>query len=174
MFYKGPQKLKGFTMLELLVVIFIITIGIMAIYAAVQYPLIYTTNSVQRFSAAYLAQEGIELVRNIRDANVLNIREWKTGLTGCVSGCEIDYLLGVLTPWVNPGQFLRVDNANGYSYSSANNTKFKRKITITTGADPDGKEILIVSVLVQWNDRVGPSQFEAKENLYQWWPPPPP
>lgn len=164
-------------MLELIVVVFIITVGVMAIYAAVQYPLIYTTNSIQRLSAAYLAQEGIELVRNIRDENVLNNRSWKTGLAGgvpdCSAGCETDYLSGALTPWANPGRFLKVDNANGYSYSSTSNTKFKRKITIAEGLDPApaSKPILIVTVSVQWTDRVGPNTFEAKENLYEWWPP---
>ena len=66
---------KGFTLIEVLAATFIITIGAGASFALVQRTVGFTTNAAFQFEASYLAQEGMEIVRNIRDANFLKIHK---------------------------------------------------------------------------------------------------
>jgi len=69
---KEKESLTGFTILELIVAIFVMTVGVLGAYAVVQQIIVYNSISSSRLTAAYLAQEGIELVRNIRDTNWLD------------------------------------------------------------------------------------------------------
>ncbi len=81
--FKILNKNKGFTILEVLVAIFIITTGGLAAYAMVQQIIFSTLSSSYRLTAAYLAKEGIETVRNNRDTNWLQgARNWYNGLIG--------------------------------------------------------------------------------------------
>jgi len=71
----------GFTILELMTAIVVISIGVLGAYSVVQQIFSYTSISSYRLTAAYLAQEQIEIVRNARDVNWLeNDPEWKEGL----------------------------------------------------------------------------------------------
>ncbi|MFH1036582.1 MAG: prepilin-type N-terminal cleavage/methylation domain-containing protein [Patescibacteria group bacterium] len=177
------KKSAGFTILEVIAAIFIISIGIVALINVI--PSLSSGMSINssRFTAAYLAQEGIEIVRNIRDGNLLEAYNrgdstpWDEGLTNCGSGCEIDYhCVTVENPdttdpaghncfgiYGTEGHFLKIDSANFYNYFSGNDTKYKRKITIT-GEVNDA----IVSVLILWEDRGKNYQFSVQEKLYQW------
>ena len=158
---------RGFTLMEVLVAIFLITVGVLGAMALVNQTTTFTQGTSSRLVAAYLAQEGIEIVRNIRDSNFLKIHKgeagvnWDTGLTGCTGGCEADYNDSVL---ISADRYLKID-AGFYNYDSGLDTPFKRKITIT----PDGSDILKVSVEVSWQERGRAHQVTAQENLYQWW-----
>jgi len=164
---------SGFTLIECLVAIFLITLGVGGAMAVVNQTTAFTQVASSRLVAAYLAQEGIEIVKNIRDTNFLKIHKgvtginWDTGLTGCAGGCEADYTMTQnLDSWADPGRYLNIDGSGFYSYLVSNNpTKFKRKITIT----PDGTDILKVRVSVSWQERGGTHQVIAQENLYKWW-----
>ena len=72
---------KGFTILEVLVTMLVITIGGLAAYAMVQQIVFSTFASSYRLTAAYLAKEGIEIVRNTRDTNWLEQENWNNGLS---------------------------------------------------------------------------------------------
>ena len=81
--FKILNKNKGFTILEVLVAILIITTGGLAAYAMVQQIIFSTLSSSYRLTAAYLAKEGIETVRNNRDTNWLQgAPNWYNGLIG--------------------------------------------------------------------------------------------
>ena len=62
-------KTKGFTILEVLVAIFVITIGVISAFNVVQNINIFSRVNSSRLTATYLAQEGVELIRNRRDSN---------------------------------------------------------------------------------------------------------
>lgn len=59
-------------MLEVIVAMFVITTGVLGAFAVVQQIISYTIQSGSRLTAAYLAKEGIENVRNMRDNNWLD------------------------------------------------------------------------------------------------------
>lgn len=152
---------KGFTLLEVIIAIFILTVGIAGAYTLITQTISSAAISEERLIAAYLAQEGIEIGRNIRDGNWLEGATWNTGLTGCSTGCEADFDDSSLV--ASASRYLKIDGGF-YNYDSGTNTKFKRKITII----PEGTDILKVSVLVEWQERGRTHQLSAQENLYNW------
>jgi len=155
---------KGFTILEVIVAIFVITAGIVGVSGLITQTIGSVTISSQKLVAAYLAQEGIEIVRNIRDTNWLEEAAWDDGLG--VGYWEGDYDdTQNLTSWVDPGNFLNIDVSGFYSYSAGTQTKFKRKITIGSGPILDS---LNVKVEVLWKEKGETYQVEAQENLYDW------
>lgn len=159
------KRNKGFTLLEVILAIFVIMVGISGALGVIQQGISYTQLSSSRLTADYLAQEGIEIVRNIRDTNWL---EWRTNqdilwLDGIPLGdWEADYKTQNLTQSY-AGTYLNIDNSGFYSYSSGSLTKFKRKITIVKDTD-----ILKISVQVEWQERGRDNQVTVQENLYNW------
>jgi prepilin-type N-terminal cleavage/methylation domain-containing protein len=176
------MKKNGFTLIELVIAIFILVVAIIGVYNAFSIIVVMTTDSSSRFTAAYLAQDGMEIIRNIRDNNWVLDQPWKTGLTGCEAGCEADYKTGTsqeITPlreYPEGGNYLRINDNNGfYSYDETGEyatTKFKRKITIEE--DPMNEDTLYVSVEVTWNEKGEEgcdygNCIEVEEKLYDWY-----
>ncbi len=150
---------EGFTLLETLAAIFVITVAIVGIFGLITRLTATAAYLSSRLTAAYLAQEGVEIVRNIRDSNWLAFRSWDTGLTGCFNGCEADHNDPFLAPWVGNGRHLLLNGQGFYSYDAGSETKFRRKITVRPNGD-----VLDVLVKVMWDAR----QFTVRERLYRW------
>lgn len=156
---------RGFTLLEMIIVIFVILVGLIGPLSLITQTVNLTTDSSSRLIAAYLGQEGIEIVRNIRDGNWLEQRTatttpWNDGLAA--GDWEADYNDNSLISYA--GRNLRI-NGGLYNYDLVGTeTKFKRKITIT----PEGDDILKVSIQIQWEDRGRNYQMTVQENLYNW------
>ncbi|MCX6723320.1 MAG: prepilin-type N-terminal cleavage/methylation domain-containing protein [Candidatus Staskawiczbacteria bacterium] len=165
---------KGFTLIELIISIFILSIAIVGIFTAFSIIVILTSDTVNQLTGTYLAQEGIEIVRNIRDTNWLKMDanvgaatgtySWDDWLTGCeVAGCEVDYTTtgsGSTVVLHQTGDYLRINpittGGNGfYNYTTGTDTKFQRKIIITPIEDVDGKDdhIMKVKVEVSWDKK---------------------
>lgn len=177
---KIKNSQKGFTLVELVISIFVLVVGVIGVYNALSVAIIYTGDISSRLTAAYLAQEGIEIIRNIRDNNWLKIDagepiNWDDGLSNCYApvGCEADYKTGTaeevsgLTPF-SGGNNLNLSDNGFYSYDSTGSfspTKFKRKITITVQT-PDS---MLVNVLVTWEEKEDTLNFEAEEYIYNWY-----
>jgi len=172
------KKSKGFTIIELMVAIVVLSFGIMGAYGAFL-PFINATYAIsQKFTGVYLAQEGLEIVRNIRDTNFKKSTKdgstkWSGGLLECELGCQLDYKTGTLAEAppntlkaYDPSEFLKINGDGFYGYDSGANTRFKRKITI----DPQlGSDILKVSVIVTWDYNNKPFSFETIGYLYNWY-----
>ncbi len=139
MSYQILKNHFGFTIIELLVAISIFLGGILAIYAIVQQPLYYTSFFMSKFTAFYLAQEGIEETRNIRDSNWINRRTWDTGLLPDSS-----------TDWM---QFTR-------------NIQIRCLISGAPLPCPDEPKKVVVTV--QWDERGKSEHITVQENLYNW------
>lgn len=162
---------RGFTLLEVIIAVFLIIVGISGAFLLITKTLGQMAASSSQLVAAYLTQEGIEIVRNIRDTNWLeqidHTNDWNEGLTGCSAGCTADY---TYTASEDPNllaipadNFLNIDGNGFYSYSAGTADKFKRKITIDTSTD-----ILEVKVEVTWEEKGKSYQYFAQENLYNW------
>lgn len=158
---------KGFTIIESIVAIFFLTIGIIGISTLISSffnPLSFTSN---RLVAAYLAQEGIEIIRNIRDTNLLEEENWDNGL---ISGnWEVDYTeIQQLKYCSHPCEshnlsYLKIDDNGFYSYREGTQSKFKRLINLQKSGD-----ILEVKVTVFWQEKGRSYQLTAQENFYNW------
>lgn len=154
---------KGFTLIETVVAIFILTTGTMGAFSIIQKTVTFISVSSSQLIASYLAQEGVEIVRNFRDSNYLQGLVWDNGLAGCAAGCEVDYNDPALLPWTDPGRFLKVGSGLLYNYDIGNDTFYKRKITITPGVN-----VLNILVEVSWQERDGSYQVAAETRLNNW------
>jgi type II secretory pathway pseudopilin PulG len=160
---------NGFTIIELIISIFVLSIAIVGVFSALSVMIILTSDTSDRLAATYLAQEGIEIVRNIRDTNWLNMDSppeglsptWTDSLTGCdtnSAGCEADYTTtGSVSNAIthNFGRYLNINTDGFYGYASGTPAKYKRKIIITPVTDVDGKSdhIIKVTAQVSWNEK---------------------
>lgn len=158
---------NAFTLIELLVAIFLLTLGIGGTYSLISNFIVSSSISSQRLIAAYLAQEGIEIVRNIRDTNLLEGENWRNGLEN--GNWQGDYTINEnLMPCADPCDynnlsFLRIDANGFYGYGAGNHTIFKRRITLGGSGD-----VMEVRVTVFWQERGRSYQFTVQENLYNW------
>ncbi len=178
------KKGEGFTLIEVIVSILVVTVGVLAAYTVTQKIVSYTYQVSSRLTAAYLAKEGIEIVRNIRDTNWLQGENWNSDLVGVgTEKWEADYTTRTFKgsggagedcsqiPYYNceaydPNNYLRIDGGF-YNYVVGPGSKFKREITIT----PTGADELMVSVEVFWEEKgevYGP--ITVQEILYNWDP----
>lgn len=159
------KKVAGFTLMEVITAVFVITVGLVGVINVVQQIIDYNRVLSSRLIGAYLAQEGIEIVRNIRDTNWLEGDPWDDGLGP--GNHEADYDDHSLRDF-SSDHFLSIDGGF-YKYSLAGTpTPFKRKINIT----PDGANKLKVTVEVNWGDWGESSKSViVKENLYNWYYP---
>lgn len=153
----------GFTLIEIIFVLAIISSVMVAVFSLVQRTTGFLPGSGNKLIASYLAQEGVEIVRNLRDNNrfIVPTVPWNDGLTACAAGCEADFASQSLTPW--SGQYLKHDG-NFYNYGLGDNSKFQRKIIITSESD----DVLVIDVQIFWDDKGVAKTISAVEKLYQW------
>lgn len=155
---------KGFTLLETVIATFIVTVGIIGILIVSQDSVLIVYQARDRLTAAYLAKEGMEIVRNIRDDNWLQTppRAWNAELTaGSHMASFNDRTLQsyvINTPLlINAGGF--------YNYASGGRTtKFTRRIIISSVPEVPGGNAIRVNVQVNWRDQ----SFSVEEILYNW------
>jgi len=180
---------KGFTIIELSITIFILSIAVIGIYSAFSIMLILTTDTADRLVASYLAQEGAEIIRNIRDSNwIANSstgNSWDYGLSICQNGlsCQVDYSTAssYVLSWNGGdagGDYLGLDPNGFYSYRGGEQTKFRRRITIDClpYGDCGSSHIMKAAVEVFWDEKPnilrpegGTGVIEVQDVLYNWY-----
>ena len=167
---------KGFTIIEVLFAIFILALGVTGVFALVERIIPASATANSHLTAVYLAQEGNDIVRNIRDTNLLHLHkgigaDWKENLTSCALGCEIDHTYDAESPafvdfqgdFETNGRFLLL-NSDFYDYVSGTASIYKRKIIIT---DVDA-DTLEVETTVWWKDQGKSKQVQATSEMYNW------
>lgn len=169
------KKANGFSVIELVVTTGIIVIGLLGISSLVIQNLQVENINKNQLVASMLAQEGIELVRNMRDSNWLDQNKtWNQDMIGR-SGNDsnmlaIDYrgrseiidLAGFED--ANSKLYLK----NGFYTSDSTNsssTPFSRVITLigTTGGNT-----IEIGALVKWQLRGHNYKYIASTTLYAW------
>ncbi len=148
-----------------------ISLGIMGVFSLVIQSISYINNSASRLTATYLAQEGIEVVRNIRDNNILKINsgeegEWDDNLSFDSDYYDFDYRSQSIpdTTYCGGLNYLAVSN-NFYVCSSNVGTKFQRKVRINQ-LSSDKIEVLVV---VSWTEKERLNSVSAQEIIYEWY-----
>jgi hypothetical protein len=160
---KSANFSKSFTLLETIFGIFVVIIAVSAIFALLSRIIILTSFSVSKFTASYLAQEGIEIVRNIRDSNLVARADWKENLpSGTFS---LDYLTKTLPDFNCQGSFLKI--VGDFYRCTSESQKFERTVFIFHNVDGNPDKMK-VKVLVKWQDRGKTYSIEAEKELYNW------
>lgn len=172
---------KGFTLIEALVAITLLTVAVVTPMTLVNRSLSTAYYARDQITAFYLAQEGIELVRAVRDGNVLlNVQGTPTDtfafpgiatVNGAIFTVDTHVPLGnsmlscpsgVCPSLKSDGEF--------YGYDSGwDETSFTR--TVTTNFVDAAQDELRVSVTITW--KTGAYQirtFTISESMYRWLP----
>ncbi len=171
------MKTTGFTLIETLVAITILLLAVIGTTTAVQTGISSFIFSKNQIIAFYLAQEGLEQIRNIRDENSLNQRNWLTGLSSnssdpCYFGsaCIVDPVNSNVATRCSSGPgncpALRQNATSGFFGYDAlwPVTTFRREIMLT---QINSNEISI-KVTVNWLKGTVNRQFSARENIMDW------
>ena len=172
---------KGFTLIELLIAIFVLSVGMLGAYVAIQKSASIASYSYNRLIAAYLAQEGIEIVRNVKDTNLLEDFAnppvlWNEGLDANIYQAQYSSITNCtdLGPSLLPCSscddftqlaFLMKGNNCYYNYADGVNTIFKRKVSIIKV----GEDELDIAATVYWKDGTQIREFKAWDKFYNWW-----
>ena len=168
---------RAFTLVEALVALSILIVGIISGFILVTKALYDVTIIQDRLTASFLAQEGLELVRQIRDTNYLKTlgdtpTAWDNGLQ---PNFPIeDYLIYVqsgnvfLSPWQDKTLFYH-PSSGLYNYDDSGDalpTVFKRKMNIThVSADE-----IRVQAIMDWQSKniQFTSGIIAEDHLFNW------
>jgi prepilin-type N-terminal cleavage/methylation domain-containing protein len=162
------MKTRGFTLLETLMGVVILSLTILAPFTLAHFSLRSASLYKNQAVAFHLAQEAIEYVRNRRDNNSLaGAADWLEGLGLCrgVNGCEVDIPNNAIFN-CNPCRKIKYDSASGfYNYSTGVETLFVREVKLSDVVG--GREARIV-VTVSWQERLIPESFTIQENIFNW------
>ena len=157
---------KGFTIIEVIVAITVLTVGVLGSYAFISSFFRYTNLSSTKLTAAYLSQEGVEIVKNIRDGNWIENTAWNYGLGEGSWEADYNTVGGLVADY--EGNYLNLEESGFYGYGSGVSTPFKREIEICTStAGVDG--VIYVSSTVSWEDRGKDYSIKTEEKLYNWY-----
>ncbi|MHA1481959.1 MAG: type IV pilus modification PilV family protein [Candidatus Heimdallarchaeaceae archaeon] len=161
------MKNKGFSLIEVITAIFILTVGVGGAFSLIYQTLsaVYIVRS--ELMASFLAQEGVEVVKNLRDNAWLESRaatstSWLTHLG---SG---DYRLDYLTQDLNTtygGTYMKIDSNGFIGYSGDTTTNFTRKVSLTNVSTTT----VGVVVTVEWQTGGRPHSLEVRENITNWY-----
>lgn len=158
---KDLYQKKGFTLPEVLTAVFLIIISSVGIF--IFFPKIISSSEISSLElvGSYLAQEGIEIVRNIRDQNLIALEDWDKGIEE--GFWRVQYNKNYLLNFSD--DFLKLNNAGFYNYDDGQNTPFKREIIIEK--KENGRAILVTSK-VSYIFRGKVYNFSCQEYLYKW------
>jgi prepilin-type N-terminal cleavage/methylation domain-containing protein len=176
-FYK---KIRGFTLVEMLIAISILSLSILGTFAAVSGSFRSANFAEDQIIASYLGQEGLEFVRNWRDENsIKNIRAmetggsqaWWTGIAQAVNDpcypsktCTVDSPLKVVTACSGSGvtcPYIKLDTSSHlYGYTSWwADTKYRRSVYFTSISPTE----MQVTVDVYWQGQGVAKTFSVTE-----------
>jgi len=170
------KRQKAFTLIEVLVAITILIVGIISGFVLVTRALYNVAVIKDRLTASFLAQEGIELTRQIRDSNflrILNFEEsidWRDGLGDgtYIIESKVDSEGSIELVAIGEDQnriFFYDKTLRIYNYDNNGElTTFNRKIKITTINDD---EIRVESIM-QWKTRTIDFDLIVEDHLYNW------
>jgi prepilin-type N-terminal cleavage/methylation domain-containing protein len=187
-FLKQKNKKKnGFTLIETLVAISIFSVAVIGMLAILASGLTNTISAKKKMTATFLAQEGIEYMRNLRDTYVLYSTSYNDGWNKfnvrvypeceqngeCFFNDETVNFLEPITPMID----LKLVNCGGscptINYSSSNarynsaglgdvETSFVRSIKTQKLSEGETK----VTSTVSWDN--GTKKVSLSESLFNW------
>lgn len=175
----------GFTLVEALVAISILLISIVGPLSIVAESIKTANLGKDQITAFYLAQEAVEYIRNIRDTNVLEGKNWlSTDIVNCYGNatCRVDAVNNNTVSCANDSPAgvckklnkfkdissklttYRYDQPSGYV-----ETTFTRSVNVTdiiNGVKSDHEAI--ITVTMNWTSNLIPRSFTIVERIFNW------
>ena len=176
----------GFTLIESLVAITVLTVAIAAPLTLASQSLASAYTARDQVIAFNLAQDAIETVRAQRDNNILDILK-NAATISWLNNMEVQLVDEAAKPFMvdslsltnnflpcpssDPASCnnLLFDASTGfYGHEYGNTSKFKRYVTITEVPNTDGQEVK-VSAVVEWSSGISSTRkVLIEENMYNW------
>jgi prepilin-type N-terminal cleavage/methylation domain-containing protein len=169
------HTIRGFTLLETMVALAVLSMAIIAPISLVAESLLAAVYARDQVTAFYIAQEGIEAVRSMRDNNILQ---------NAITGSSINILNGIPDTTGNPFTIDSVHNnamavcsgacpmlqTDGtlYGYGTGwSDTNFRR--TLYAQYLTSSSTEVQLKVLVEWQTgNYKARSFQLSEDLYRW------
>jgi len=178
---------KGFTLLEIIVAVAILSVGIVGSLGLINRTIVLGGAVSKQLIGAYLAQEGMEVIHNIRHTNwiedgipALSPVDWDDGISADGNYC-VNYdttKANIVQPpncdASSSWELFIVEDLDKKSYVHAGpiGTVFKRHINITHLNDDNGTPLdlnddeiyMLVKSFVEWDT----GSIQAEGRLYDW------
>ena len=179
------KKVGGFTFIEAMVAISLLMTSVAIAVTTIRTDILVSSITKDAVAARFLAQEGIEYTRHVRDSHLVEfvkdgvIIDWLGGLGECsnVTPCTIDTadptLVIITSCPAGVCPILKYNEAeNRYGYDSGvgwEDTVFMREIEIVDPGTGTMDTEAIVTVKVVWSERDGSSrEVIYQQNLFNW------
>lgn len=168
--FKKIQSNSAFTIIEVMVAIAIISIGMLGVVSLMSQNIQVQVVNKNNLIASMLAQEGIELVRGIRDENWLDQANpvFHDGLGEKFAIDAVNKVPDATTLSID-GQGASLFIKDGF-YQHDNTgiqTIFSRLLEVTPDSDTPPKYITVKST-VRWKSGDRSSDYIAETTLYDW------
>jgi len=161
---------RAFTLIEVIIAIGVLTI---AVVAAIQLAISSTRLSnllLQRFTAHHLAEEGLEIVRNMRDTNWLKNIDWRSNLADGSYAIEEKELANSVNADTKLHPLFALNPASGIEEAEKINPKgdlvFRRLIELST---PDStQQIMHIRASVMYEYRGLAQEVSLESEITDW------
>lgn len=160
----------GQLLIEMLVALGILTIGFLGVMSLLSRAIGLNRVVSDNYTATYLAEEGIELTKNILDSAVISGAGWAgIGGPGGASFSSGDFEAQFDSRWLigrnGSEETLTFDpNSRQYGYGFSQPTPFKRNIHITLKTNE-----VVVNSKVEWISRGGGSfNVDLEDHFFNW------
>ncbi len=163
----GKQRgdVRGQLLIEMMVAMSVLMISLLGIFALLSQSLALSRVAANQYIAANLAAEGIEVVKNILDSNVIDrTTAWNDGLA--VNGdFGVQYDSVALNSLIARDRLLFDPRSRRYNYTSGTQTSFVRVVSI----DNISQDEIKVTSRVEWIDRGGlKMDIEVESRFLNW------
>jgi prepilin-type N-terminal cleavage/methylation domain-containing protein len=170
------NRKRGFTLIETLFALVILTTGFFSVFSLLRKSISVTTTSINQLIAVNLAQEGVEIIRNIRDTHYVSDNDWNDVLSSLSGGTCVDYEADIeSTTLVDAGDpYLKI-NSDMYQYALGDESIFKRRISASNdGSGLCGElaivgDCIMIEVDVSWSERGNEFTFSAEDYIYNFY-----
>jgi hypothetical protein len=159
------RRFSGFSLVETMVASTLVLVVFVGSYALVNYTLTNINYIQSSLTAAFLAQEGIELVIAQRDQNWLKGQAFNAGLS---NGSYMADYTGVFNN-VDSNPPLLFSDSYGYQYEEGSSSLFYRTIAVQEVVR-DGMETIELKVVaeVSWTVRGQVFKTSTEAHLFDW------
>lgn len=162
---KKLTNTKGFTLIEVITVLFVVSLGLVGVLTLIVQNIQSQRFNHQNIIAYQLAQEGIELVREVRDSNWLTGANWDENLAAGTYYMDYSDSVPVTTNGGPQVLYLNADNLYTHASSTAVATSsFNRLITLVDHSTSSKQVISKVT----WSDKNKSFSYVLDTLLYDW------
>ncbi len=182
--FQKIKKTNGFTIIEVLVALALFSIALLTMFLVLSSGITNLDFAKRKITATFLAQEGIEYMRNTRDnfmffSSIDSSKTWADFITkldaaNCTAGvgCGFNDVNGdffVCTKDTHSCELGVFGGKYGYIFTNTNyfnnDSGFSRVITV----EDLGEDEMKVTSTVYWQQNSGPQSVSFSEHLFNWY-----